>query len=350
MAGDRPLPLLDKLRDSGLLAPAQLQELDLLPEARDPDPRALGLQLLKRGWLTRFQINAIVQGRGKDLTLGPYVVLDSLGEGAMGQVFKARHERMGRVIALKVIRKDKLTSPSSVQRFYQEVRAAAQLSHPNIVLAYDAGSLGATHYLAMEYVDGIDLARKVKESGPLAIAVACDFIRQAAQGLQHAHERGLVHRDIKPSNLLLSRANPNGSQPAGAGTIKILDMGLARMQGMGEKQLGVTQVGAVIGTPDYLAPEQAVDARAADIRSDLYSLGCTFYFLLTGQPPFQAESLTELLLKHQMEQPTPVEQRRPDVPPGIAAIVKKLMAKRPEERFQTPAELIEALAPGKEPP
>jgi serine/threonine protein kinase len=342
MAGDRPLPFLDKLRDSGLLTPTQLKELSLLPEARDPDPRALGQQLLKRGWLTRFQINVIVHGRGKELTLGPYVVLDSLGEGAMGQVFKARHDKMGRVVALKVIRKDKLASPSSVQRFYQEVRAAAQLSHPNIVIAYDAGSLGATHYLAMEYVDGVDLARKVKESGPLAIATACDLIRQAAQGLQHAHERGLVHRDIKPSNLLLSSLNAPGS----VGTIKILDMGLARMRGMGEKQLGVTQVGAVIGTPDFLAPEQAVDARAADIRSDLYSLGCTFYFLLTGHPPFQAESLTELLLKHQMEQPTPLEQRRPDVPPGVAAIVRRLMAKRPQDRFQTPAEVVNALEPG----
>src|SRR5262249_22455617 len=154
--------------------------------------------------------------------------------------------------------------------------------------------------------------------------------------------------DIKPSNLLLSRAQAHGGPPVGVGTVKILDMGLARMRGVGEKQLGVTQVGAVIGTPDFLAPEQAVDARAADIRSDLYSLGCTFYYLLTGQPPFQAESLTELLLRHQMEQPTPVEQRRPDVPPGVAAIVRKLLAKRPEDRFQTPAALIESIEPGNE--
>jgi WD40 repeat protein/serine/threonine protein kinase len=345
MAAD-PRLLLDRLRDSGLLSPDQLKELGQLPEAKDQDPRALGRELLRRGWLTRYQINLIAQGRGKELHLGPYIVLDSLGEGAMGQVFKAQHQHMGRVVALKVIRKEKLTSPATVQRFYQEVRAAAQLSHPNIVIAYDAGNIGPTHYLSMEYVDGIDLARLVKDSGPLSVAQACDFICQAAEGLQHAHERGLVHRDIKPSNLLVSHAH--GSQPVGFGTVKILDMGLARLQGLDRKELGVTQAGAVIGTPDYLAPEQAVDARAADIRADLYSLGCTFYFLLTGQPPFTGASLTELLLKHQMEQAMPVEQRRPDVPPGVAAIVRKLMAKRPEDRFQTPAELIGALKSGGE--
>jgi hypothetical protein len=172
MAGDRPLPFLDKLRDSGLLTAAQLKELSLLPEAGDSEPRPLGLHALKSGWLTRFQINVIAKGRGQDLTFGSYVVLDSLGEGAMGQVFKAHHQRMGRVVALKVIRKEKLASPAAVQRFYQEVKAAAQLSHPNIVIAYDAGSIGATHYLAMEYVDGIDLSRLVKESGSLNIPLA----------------------------------------------------------------------------------------------------------------------------------------------------------------------------------
>ena len=249
----RPPLLLDRLRDSGLLDAAQLKELGLLPEAANADPRPLGLEILKRAWLTRFQINIIAQGRGKDLHLGPYVVLDSLGEGAMGQVFKAQHRHMNRVVALKVIRKEKLGSPEVVQRFYQEVQAAAQLSHPNIVVAYDAGDLETTHYLAIEYVDGMDLAKLVKQSGPLNVGQACEYIRQAALGLQHAHERGLVHRDIKPSNLLLSRStNAHGGAPAGlgAGTVKILDMGLARWQGAGLKERGVTQVGAVIGTPD----------------------------------------------------------------------------------------------------
>src|SRR5262249_9788347 len=157
-------------------------------------------------WLTRYQLNVIAQGRGKDLILGPYLLLDRLGEGGMGQVYKARHQKMHRVVALKIIRKEKLASENTVNRFYQEVRAAAQLVHPNIVVAYDAGNVADTHYLAMEYVDGLDLAHLIKESGRLSVPVACNFIRQAAQGLQHAHERGLVHRDIKPHNLLVTRA------------------------------------------------------------------------------------------------------------------------------------------------
>src|SRR5947209_5502173 len=188
--------LFDHLRASGLLEQARLDELGRLPEAANPDPRALGRLLLQRGLLTRFQINQVAQGRGKDLRVGPYVLLDKLGEGGMGQVFKARHQHMGRVVALKLIRKEKLANPDSVQRFYQEVRATAQLHHPNIVVAFDANQAGNTHYLSMEYVEGVDLARQVKENGPLPVATACEYVRQAALGLQHAHEKGLVHRDI----------------------------------------------------------------------------------------------------------------------------------------------------------
>src|SRR5262249_42521945 len=195
-----------------------------------------------------------------------------------------------------VIRRDRLKSPEAVQRFYQEVQAAAHLSHPNIVLAYDAGPAGTTHYLSMEFVDGHDLARVVKERGPLPVAQACDYIRQAALGLQHAHERGMVHRDIKPHNLLVA-ATPAEQRAGGPawGVVKILDMGLARLQqGLSEQERGLTRTGAVIGTPDFLAPEQALNSRAADVRSDLYSLGCTFYYLLAGHAPFHAESLTQL--------------------------------------------------------
>jgi WD40 repeat protein len=248
---------------------------------------------------------------------------------------------MGRVVALKVIRKEKLRSPEAVRRFYQEVQAAGQLHHPNIVLAFDAGRAGNTHFLSMEYVDGRDLAEAVKEGGPLPVAQACDYIRQAAVGLQHAHERGLVHRDIKPHNLLVTAANgPRG------GIVKILDMGLARLnQTLTDRERAVTRTGAVIGTPDFLAPEQALDSRAADIRSDLYSLGCSLYFLLAGRAPFHAESLTQLLLKHQMEEAAPLESIRPDVPPGVLAIVRALLAKRPEDSIQTPADLAAALEP-----
>jgi WD40 repeat protein/tRNA A-37 threonylcarbamoyl transferase component Bud32 len=346
MAANVKALLFDRLRESGLLEPGQLEELAKLPEAKDPDPRGLAKQVLRRGWLTRFQLNLVAQGKAAELSVGPYVLLDRLGEGGMGQVFKARHRHMHRVVALKVIRKDRLKSPEAVQRFYQEVQAAAHLSHPNIVLAYDADQVGTTHYLSMEFVDGHDLARIVKERGPLPVAVACDYVRQAALGLQHAHERGMVHRDIKPHNLLVAAAPPGERASPRWGVVKILDMGLARLQqGVGDQERGLTQTGAVIGTPDFLAPEQALNSRAADIRSDLYSLGCTLYFLLAGRAPFHADSLTQLLLKHQMEEPTPLEQLRPDVPAGLAALVGCLLAKRPEDRVQTPAELAAALEP-----
>src|SRR5262249_52269921 len=186
-------------------------------------------------------------------------------EGGMGQVYKARHVRMQRIVALKVIHRDRLTSSTALERFTREVRAVAQLAHPNIVVAYESGQDGETHYLAMEYVEGQDLAQRVKEEGPQPIPAACEYIRQAALGLQHAHEKGLVHRDIKPGNLLLQR---------GSGVVKVLDFGLARFASETRTAGNVTQLGRVVGTIDYISPEQAGDPRKADIRSDILSLGC----------------------------------------------------------------------------
>jgi serine/threonine protein kinase len=333
---DSPVTLLDKLRESGLLESAQLAELARLPESRDPDPHALARVLLQRGLLSRFQINLVAQGKAKELRIGPFLLLDKLGEGGMGQVFKARHLRMGRIVALKLMRKEKLANADAIKRFYQEVQAASQLNHPNIVIAYDADQVGNLHYFSMEYIEGFDLARQVKQHGPLPVALACEYARQAALGLQHAHEKGLIHRDIKPHNLLVA-------QSGAAAVVKILDMGLARLQGQGET--GLTQVGQVLGTPDYLAPEQAFDSRKADIRSDVYSLGCTLYFLLTGRPPFTGETLTAVLLKHQMEEAIALARLRPEVSPALVAVVRKMMAKQPGDRYQTPVEVAEALAP-----
>jgi WD40 repeat protein/serine/threonine protein kinase len=335
MSVDPQVTLLERLREADLLEPAQLAELASLPESRDPDPRALGRVLVRRRLLSLFQVNQVAAGKAKELRLGNFLLLDRLGEGGMGQVFKARHLRMGRIVALKLMRKEKLGNPASVKRFYQEVEAASQLNHPNIVVAYDADEIRGLHYFSMEYVEGSDLARQVKENGPLPVAVACEYIRQAAVGLQHAHEKGLVHRDIKPHNLLVGT---NGGAPV----VKILDMGLARLQGKGET--GLTQAGQVLGTPDYLAPEQAYDSRKADIRSDIYSLGCTLYFLLAGRAPFTGETLAQVLLMHQMEEPTPLKQRRAEVPAALAAVVHKMMAKQPGERYQSPAEVADALA------
>jgi WD40 repeat protein len=325
------------LMEPDLLGADQLKELKRLPESSSPDPRALGKVLLQRGWLTRYQINEVASGRGKGLRIGPYLLLERLGEGGMGQVFKACHQHMDRSVALKLMRKEKLSNPDSVRRFYQEVKAAAALIHPNIVLAYDAGQAGNTHFFSMELVDGPDLSRLVKERGPLPLAQACEHLRQAAVGLQHAHERGLVHRDIKPSNLLVTTGG-------GKTVVKILDLGLARLGDSVAQETGLTRMGQVLGTPDYLAPEQALDARRVDIRVDIYSLGCSLFFLLTGSPPFRAEALAQLLLKHQVEKPPSVRALRPDVPEGLDILMQRMMAKKPEHRPGTPAEVVSALA------
>ncbi|HXG09120.1 MAG TPA: serine/threonine-protein kinase [Gemmataceae bacterium] len=368
MAIDSVADFTDALRRSRLLEPAQLDEVTGQLQARFPEPHALADELLRRGWLTPFQVKQIFRGKARSLLLGSYVLLERLGQGGMGQVFKARHWKLGRIVALKVIHKHRLAKPDSVQRFEREIRAAAQLDHPNIVRAFDADRVGEVRFFVMEYVAGPDLGRLVAERGPLPVAVACDYIRQAALGLQHAHEHGLVHRDIKPSNLLLSvpltphPSPPRGGEGSGSsslasaagergwgegGVIKVLDMGLARLDHPAEDEEDnpLTQAGAAMGTVDYIAPEQALDAHRVDIRADLYSLGCTFYFLLTGSIPFPGGTPMERLLRHREQEPVPVERLRPDVPPAVGAILRKLMAKRPEDRYQTPAEVAAALVP-----
>jgi serine/threonine-protein kinase len=332
------------LQQSQLLESTQLNELSHTLRQQFSDPRALARELIKRNWLTPYQVNQLVRGHGKDLLVGSYVLLERLGEGGMGQVFKARHQKLGRVVALKVIRKEKLEKAEAVRRFRREIEVAAQLSHPNVVRAFDADQAGDTHFLVLEYVDGIDLGRKVREQGPLPVEQACDYIRQAALGLQHAFARGMVHRDIKPSNLILtSRTGPEGINLE---VVKVLDMGLARLELAGqqlERSASLTQCGTIMGSPDFISPEQARNTHTADIRADLYSLGCTFYYLLTGRTPFPGDSVTEVLLKHQLEEPDPVEQLRPGVPPDVVNVLNKLMAKNPKDRYQTPAELVAVL-------
>ena len=262
-------------------------------------------------------------------------VLRKIGEGGMGEVYLAEHRVMERQVALKVIRPALLNDAATVQRFRAEVKAAARLSHPNIVTAYDAEQSGDLHLLVLEYVEGISLIDYLKQKGPLPIEEACHFIRQAALGLQHAHEMGMVHRDIKPQNLMLT---PKGQ-------VKILDFGLARLTTTQPAATPLTVVGTFMGTPDYISPEQVLDCSKADIRSDIYSLGCTFYNLLTGQPPF-VESTTMLLVQaHIGQQPEPVTQFRPQAPAALADILAKMLAKQPGERYQTPMEVARALAP-----
>ncbi|MBL8796862.1 MAG: serine/threonine protein kinase, partial [Planctomycetia bacterium] len=334
----------ETLRACELLDAPQLNELRRTFPAGGDDPRPLARRLMQQGWLTAYQINQLLTGHGHELSLGHYILLERLGEGGMGQVYKARHQKLGRVVALKVMRKDRMTEHDTIRRFQREIQAIAQLSHPNIVMAFDADEVHGVHFFAMEYFEGIDLNRLVRRLGSLPISKACEYIRQAALGLQHAHERGLVHRDVKPSNLLLTKGGPPA---AGGSLVKILDMGLARLE-MGsdatESSQTLTQRGVIIGTADFIAPEQAMNPHGADIRCDLYSLGCTFYFLLTGQVPFTGGTALEKLFRHRLEPPKPVQELRPDVPDVVADIVQRLLAKAPADRYQTPATLATDLA------
>ena len=280
--------------------------------------------------------------------LPEFEILEEIGRGGMGIVYRARQKQPEEIVAIKVIRKDRLQHEEAVRRFRREAQAAARLSHPNIVKVFDFDHAGDTHYLVMEYVSGVTLERYVEDHGPLTIAQACDFIRQAALGLQHAHEQALVHRDIKPSNLMVT-PKPAATAPSAEYRIKLLDMGVARVlqltgQAPGESLSTLTQGGTVIGTADYVAPEQLEDPHGADIRADLYSLGCTFYFLLSGQVPFPGGSLIQKLDKQRWHDPTPLEHLRGDVAPGLARLVDRMMAKKPTDRFQTPGALAEALA------
>ena len=284
-----------------------------------------------------------------------YRVVEPLGSGGMGTVYRAEHRLMERPVALKVIRRRLVAHPTAIERFLREVRAAARLSHPNIVASFDAEQAGDLRFLVMEYVEGDSLDRLVSTPRSLSVAEACEIIRQAALGLAHAHSRGMIHRDIKPQNIMLT---PSGQ-------VKVLDFGLARLADLTADESAPTSTsdnpspsdetvrgaaagtmaGMILGTPDYLAPEQALNAAAADERSDLYSLGCTFYFLLTGHPPFPEGTGPEKLVAH-CQSPIPDPRReRPEIPADVAAIVLRLLAKSPADRFAAAADVAEALRP-----
>ncbi len=267
-----------------------------------------------------------------------YEILGELGRGGMGVVYLAQNKLMGRKEVLKVVSRELMDRRGVLDRFLREIRNAAQLHHPNIVTAYAAIRAGESIVFAMEYVEGHDLAQLVKGNGPLPVAHACNFIYQAALGLQYAHEKGMVHRDIKPGNLILSR---HGKKPV----VKVLDFGLAKATREGPMDKGLTHEGQMLGTPDYIAPEQSLDAQKADIRADIYSLGCTLYYLLSGGAPFQATSLYELLQAHHSMEARPLNLVRPEVPWELAAVVSKMMAKEPARRYQSPSEVAQALKP-----
>jgi serine/threonine protein kinase len=293
--------------------------------------------LVRDGHLTYFQAEQLLMGKWKRFTIGKYKVLERLGSGGMGQVFLCEHKHMRRRVAVKVLPTAKAEDPSSLERFYREARAVAALDHPNLVRAYDIDTDDHLHFLVIEFVDGSSLQDILKKTGgaPMDILRACHYVSQSAVGLHHAHAIGLIHRDIKPGNILVDRT----------GTVKILDMGLARFFNDEEDLLTKKYDENVLGTADYLAPEQAVDSHAVDIRADIYSLGATFYFLLTGDPPFKDGTVAQKLIWHQTRQPRPVRALRPEVPEALAAVLNKMLAKDVSQRYQTPAEVVQALAP-----
>ncbi len=267
-----------------------------------------------------------------------YEIKRELGRGGMGIVYLAHNKLMGRDEVLKVMGRHVMERPGVFERFLREIRAVARLRHPNIVTAYHATRIGESIVFAMEYVEGLDLSRMVKAKGPLPVAHACNFAYQAALGLQHAHEEGLVHRDIKPGNLMLARKGDKA-------TIKVLDFGLAKATREDKVDVGLTSEGQALGTPDYIAPEQILDAPSADIRADIYSLGATLYYLLTGRPPFKTTSLYDMYQAHISRDADRLNLVRTEVAAELAALVAKMMAKEPARRFQTPAEVARALAP-----
>jgi serine/threonine protein kinase len=329
---------LELVRKSGLLDEKRLDtHLAKLRAAGSlaDDPGKLAGLLVRDGLLTHFQAEQLLQGKWRRFTIGKYKVLERLGSGGMGSVYLCEHKLMRRRVAVKVLPTAKAADESALQRFYREARAAAALDHPNIVHAYDIDQDETLHFLVMEYVDGASLQEVVKKSGPMGPGRAAHYIRQAALGLDHAHRAGLVHRDIKPGNLLLDRQ----------GTVKVLDMGLARFFNDEDDILTRKFEENVLGTADYLAPEQAVDSHTVDIRADIYSLGATFYFLLTGKTPFGEGSVAQKLIWHQTRQAKPITTYRADVPEEMRAIIDTMMAKDPDQRYQTPAAVADALAP-----
>jgi serine/threonine protein kinase len=330
---------LDLLRRSSLVDKNTLQRaMQAFRNTTEPeqagDTDFVAQHLVEVGLITRWQADKLLEGRHKGFFLGKYKLLDHLGTGGMSSVYLAEHQLMQRRVAIKVLPKERVDDSSYLARFHREAQAAAALDHRNIVRAYDVANDGKLHYLVMEFVEGRDLQRIVHDDGPLDYAVAADYVRQAADGLAHAHAAGLIHRDIKPANLLVDQSD----------VVKVLDLGLARFNDGNLASLTVTHQENVLGTADYLAPEQARDSHGVDARADIYSLGCSLYYMLTGHAPFPDGTLPQRLMRHQKEAPPAITLDRPDAPADLIDICMKMMAKKPAERYQTAEEVSDAMS------
>jgi eukaryotic-like serine/threonine-protein kinase len=319
---------------SQLLDPETLAQLRD-NNAEDEAPSAVAEGLIQKGLLTRFQTKQLLNGKHRGFVLGPYKLLDQIGQGGMGTVFIAEHNALKKRVALKVLSREHAENQSAVDRFQREARAASALAHPNIVRVHHVGHTAGVHYLVMEYVDGATLENILDRKGPFTAEQAVKIAVQTAAGLNHAHEKGFVHRDIKPENLMLTRA----------GTVKILDMGLTKSVNKAEDNLtGAFKADLILGTIDYLSPEQALQSDV-DARADVYSLGATLFTLICGHSPYEGVPAQQKLMQHQFGKVPDLIKFRPEIPKELAAVVSKMMAKKPDERYASVADVIEALAP-----
>ncbi|MEK0426986.1 MAG: Serine/threonine-protein kinase PknB [Planctomycetota bacterium] len=335
-----------QLEDSGILAGETIEDF-IPPKGRLKDSAELAHELVRQNKLTSFQVQELEKGNGKSLILGNYVLLEKIGAGGMGEVYKAKHRRMDRIVALKLLPASMMKDPTAITRFAREVKAAAMISHPNIVSAFDADQANGVHFLVMEFVEGSDLSTLIKKHGPISVDKAVSYCIQVAKGLEASHKRGVIHRDIKPANLLLDKE----------GTVKILDLGLARIESPPKDkttdatQTELTHNGAVMGTFDYMSPEQALNSKDADARADIYSLGCTLFYLIAGRTTYGGDTVIEKVLAHR-EKPIPsIKDLQTGIPPQLERVFQKMVAKHPDDRYPNMTQLLadlEKCIPGDE--
>jgi serine/threonine protein kinase len=348
MSQDTADSLLASLQRYGLLGPEELLEARqaLAPSCRTA--ASLAEKLVEVDWLTPYQMEHLLNGEWGEVVLGPFQILEKLGEGGVCGVFKAWDTSAGKMLALKLLHPHLEDRPEAVAAFQAEGAIVRQLSHPNIIKALSAGVIEDRHYYAMELLEGQDLDQYVQKSGPLSVSSACDFIRQAAQGLQAAHQASVVHRDIKPANLYLGNLGPGPAlpgpswKPQGEPVVKVIDWGLARLASQAGEPHGGPP-GQLLGTADYMAPEQIRDSSLVDIRADIYSLGCSLFYLLAAAPPFAGGTVMQKILQHQESPPPSLKRARPDVPDELDGMVQRMLAKRPEDRPQIPLLLVNPL-------
>lgn len=329
---------LDYLERSQLVEPEVLQRAleefrAAQPDASPDDAQPLAAFLVEKGLVTAWQAEKLMERKYRGFFLGKYRMLRLLGSGGMSTVYLAEHRLMHRQRAIKVLPRQRVNDSSYLARFHLEAQATAQLDHPNIVRCYDVDNEDDTHYIVMEYIEGKDLNTMVRENGPLPLELACHYVAQAAEGLHHAHQNGLIHRDVKPANLLVDAR----------GVVKVLDLGLTLFSDAERASLTIEHNENVLGTADYLAPEQAVNSHNVDHRADIYGLGCTMYYLLTGRPPFPEGTLAQRIAKHQTQMPEDIRKFRPDCPRDLADICVKMMQKRPEKRYADMREVADVL-------